>query len=150
LSRLSVTLAAVAKAPDNAPTKSLAMADATSLAELTWLPAQVAAQLAPYQVKTVSEFLGLVADARFSAQLTSMLKVRRDEIGRWANQMRLLELPGMTVQYVGTLAEFGIRTLDELRSLTKKGIAALGKRTAPRLTTEMLTKWSEAARPRSD
>jgi len=146
VSRLSVTLAAVAKASDEAPTKTMAVADATSLADLAWLPAQVAAQLAPYQIKTVSEFLGLVADARFSTQLTSMLKVKRDEIARWANQMRLLELPGMTVQCVGTLAEFGIRALAELSALNEKTIADLGKKTPQGFTTEMLTKWSEAAR----
>jgi hypothetical protein len=97
LSRISLTLAAVAKAQDGTPPPSMANADLTALADLGWLPPGVVAQLAAFDIKSVSEFLGLVADARFATQIVSVLRVKRADAARWANQMRLLELPGMTM-----------------------------------------------------
>jgi hypothetical protein len=146
VSRVSLTLAAVAKIPDESPPKNMVRADATALADLTWIPPQLVAQLAQYEVKTASEFLGLVADARFSTQIVSLLRVQRADIGRWANQMRLLELPEMAPQYVGVLGELGIYTIADLAQLNEKAIADLQQKASKTFTKEMLVKWRDAAK----
>jgi|GEM_PF-4687004 len=146
VSRVSLTLAAVAKMTDEAPPKDMLRADATALADLTWLPPRLVAQLAQYEVKTAGEFLGLVADARFSTQIASLLKVQRADIGRWANQMRLLDLPGMTVQEVRVLGDLGIYTVTDLATLGEKAIVDLQRRASKTLTKETLVKWREAAK----
>ena len=141
VSRVSITLAGVAKAQDETVPKSV-VADGTPLVDLPWLPPSLASQLAQYEIKTAAEFLGLVADARFAAQITSLLKVRREEIGRWANQMRLLELPGMTIGCAGILGELGIFAVADLAQLSDEAMAALQRKAAKKLTPEMLAKWS--------
>ena len=145
VSRLSLTLAAVAKAPGASQPQNLATADATALADLTWLPPQLAAQLAQYEIKTGSEFLGLVADARLVTQFVSLLKVRRADVGRWANRMRLLELPGMTLEYVQVLGDLGLNGIDDLAKLSDKAIADLAQKAPKILTTGLLTTWRDAA-----
>jgi hypothetical protein len=146
VSRVSLTLAAVAKISDGSLPKSMVKADATALMDLTWLPPKLAAQLAQYEVRTVSEFLGLVADARFATQIVSLLKVRRADIARWANQMRLLELPGMTVHYAEVLSELGIYGIADLAQLSEKAIIDLQRRASKVLTKEMLGTWHDAAK----
>jgi Domain of unknown function (DUF4332) len=146
VSRVSLTLAAVAKMPEESPPNNMVTADVTALADLSWLPPQLATHLAKNEVKTVSEFLGLVSDARFSTQIASLLKVRRADIGRWANQMRLLELPGMTVQFVEILGQLRIHAIADLARLTAKAIVALQRKAAKTLTKEMLVKWRDAAK----
>jgi len=145
VSRLSLTLAGVAKAADASQPRNLATADATALADLTWLPPQLAAQLAQYEIKTASEFLGLVADARLVTQFVSLLKVRRADVGRWASRMRLLELPGMTVEYVQALGDLGLNAIADLAKLSDKAIADLAQKAPKTLTTELLMTWRDAA-----
>jgi hypothetical protein len=144
VSRVSLALAAVAKAQDDSRPQSLAKADMTALADLPWLPPQLVAQLAQFDVKTASEFLGLVADARFATQIVASLKFQRADVGRWANQMRLLELPGMTTEYVRILSELGLFAIADLAGLGEKEILSLKLPKA--LTTEMLMKWHDAAK----
>lgn len=144
VSRVSLALAAVAKAQDDSRPPSLAKADMTALADLPWLPPQLVAQLAQFDVKTASEFLGLVADARFATQIVASLKIQRAEAGRWANQMRLLELPGMTTEYVRTLSELGLYAVADLAGLDEKEILSL--KLPKSLTTDMLMKWHDAAK----
>jgi hypothetical protein len=146
MSRLSLTLAAVAKTPEESPCQDMAKADVTALADLTWLPPQLAAQLAQFEIKTASEFLGLVADARLLAQIAALLKLQRADIGRWANQMRLLELPGITIQDVRALGELQIYAVSDLAQLTEKIISELVKKAPKNLTAEMLAKWVDAAK----
>jgi hypothetical protein len=146
VSRISLTLAAVAKAPDQAPYKDMARADVTALADLTWLPPQLAAQLAQYEIKTASEFLQLVADARLVTQIASLLKIQRADIGRWASQMRLLELPGMTVQDARALGELQIYARADLAQLSDKAVAELVKKAPKTLSAEVLAKWIDAAK----
>jgi hypothetical protein len=146
VSRISLTLAAVAKTPDQAPCKDMARTDLTALADLTWLPPQLAAQLAQYEIKTASEFLQLVADARLVTQIVSLLKIQRTDIGRWANQMRLLELPGMTVQDVRVLGELQIYAVTDLAQLSDKAVGDLVKKAPRTLTAERLAKWVDAAK----
>jgi hypothetical protein len=145
VSRISLTLAAVAKAPDQSPPRNMAKADVTALADLDWLPPQLVAQLAAFDIRTVSEFLGLVADARFATQIVSALKVERVDAGRWADRMRLLELPGMTIAYVQVLGKLGINAISDIAKLGEKDIAELQRKAPKDLTTEMLTKWRDAA-----
>lgn len=146
VSRLSLTLAAVAKPPDGPAPVQMTRTDGTALGDLTWLPTPLVTQLAQYEIKTASEFLGLVADARFSAQIASLLKVRRADVGRWTNQMWLLGLPGMTAQYVGALGDLGISAVADLAKLDDKAIAELRQKAAKTFTEEVLTKFRDAAR----
>lgn len=146
VSRVSLTLAAVAKIPDESPPENMVKADLTALADLTWLPPQLATQLAQYEIKTASEFLGLVADARFATQIASLLKVRRVDIGRWSNQMRLLGLPEMTAQHVGILGELGIHAIADLAQLSEQAIVDLQQKVPKALTKESLVQWRAAAR----
>jgi hypothetical protein len=145
VSRVLLTLAAVAKPQEGSPPRSMVKADATALADVSWLPPQLVAQLAASDIKTVSEFLGLVADARFATQIVSALKLQRADAGRWANQMRLLELAGMTTEYVAMLGELGINAVSDLAALGEKDIADLLRKAPKKLTTEMLAKWRDAA-----
>jgi hypothetical protein len=144
VSRVSLTLAAVAKARDDSQPQSTAKADTTALADLPWLPPQLVAQLAQFDVKTASEFLGLVADARFATQIVASLKVQRADAGRWANQMRLLELSGMTTEYVRILSELGLYAVADLAGLGEKEILSL--KLPKGLTAELLMKWHDAAK----
>jgi hypothetical protein len=146
LSRISLTLAAVAKSPDQLPPRNMARADLTALTDLNWLPPQLVTQLATFDIKTVSEFLGLVADARFATQIVSALRVERADAGRWADRMRLLELPGMTIENVDLLGKLGINAIADLAKLEEKDIADLQRKAPKDLTTDMLTKWRDAAR----
>jgi hypothetical protein len=145
VSRVSLTLAAVAKSPDESQPQNMATADVTALADLTWFPPRLAAQLAQYEVKTASEFLGLVADARLAAQIVSLLKVQRADLGRWANRMRLLELPELTVQDVRVLGELGIYAITDLAGLSERAIIDLQRKAPKTLTKEMLAQWCAAA-----
>jgi hypothetical protein len=145
VSRISLTLAAVAKAQDQSPPRNMAKTDVTALADLDWLPPQLVAQLGAFDIRTVSEFLGLVADARFATQIVSALKVERVEAGRWAERMRLLELPGMTVAYVQVLGKFGVNAIADIAKLGEKEIGELQRKAPKDLTIEMLTKWRDAA-----
>jgi hypothetical protein len=144
VSRVSLALAAVAKAQDDSQPQSMAKADMTALADLPWLPPQLVAQLAQFDVKTASEFLGLVADARFATKIVASLKVQRADVGRWANQMRLLELPGMTTEYVRTLSELGLHAVADLAGLGEKEVLSLKLPKA--LTTDMLMKSHDATK----
>jgi hypothetical protein len=146
VSRVSLTLAAVAKIPDESSPKNMVRADATALTDLSWLPRQLVAQMAQYEIKTVSEFLGLVADARFSTQIVSLLKTQRADLGRWANQMRLLQLPGMTVQEVRVLGDLRIYSMSDLAQLSEKAILDLQRRASKTLTHEKLVRWHDAAK----
>ncbi|MFN0069693.1 MAG: DUF4332 domain-containing protein [Limisphaerales bacterium] len=146
VSRISLTLAAVAKTPDESVPQNMGRADATALADLSWLPPQLVAQLAQYEIKTASEFLGLVADARFTTQIASLLKVERAEIGRWANRVRLLALPAMTIQHIGLMGELGIGTIADMAQLRNKAIAVLQRKAPEALTIKLLVQWRNAAR----
>lgn len=141
VSRISLTLAAVAKVPDETLPLKMSGADAAPLADMTWLPPRLITQLAQYEVKTASEFLGLVADARFSTQITSLLKIQRADAGRWANQMRLLELPGMTTARVAALGRAGIYAMADLAQLSEKNSMDLPRKASGQFTKEMLAQW---------
>jgi hypothetical protein len=145
VSRISLTLAAVAKIAEQSSPNSVVKADVTPLADLTWLPPQLVALLAQYEIKTASEFLGLVADARFATQIASLLKITREDIGRWSNQMRLLELPGMTAQQARVLGELGVSAVSDLAQLSENAIADLAKKAAKSFTGDVLKKWHDAA-----
>lgn len=145
VSRVSMTLAAVAKAPDGSPPESTARADVTPLADLNWMPPATVEQLAQYDIKTASEFLGLIADARFSTQITSLLKVDRADSGRWANQVRLLELPEITPEAVGQLGQLGIFTYSDLAALDENAISGLQGQLPPTIPPELLAKWRDSA-----
>ena len=149
VSRVSLTLAAVAKITEQSSSNSVVKADVTPLAELAWLPPQLVALLAQYEVKTASEFLGLVADARFSTQIASLLKITREDIGRWSNQMRLLELPGMTTEGARVLGELGVGAVADLAKLDDKALAEFQKKAAKTFTEEVLTKLRDTARKAS-
>lgn len=147
VSRISLTLAAVAKAPPAdgaAPVASIA--DSVPLSDVPWLPRALTAQLAENDIKTAAEFLGLVADARLTSQVVSMLKVKRAELGLWADQTRLLDLPGMTIRYVQILGDNGIRSIAALAALSQKALAELTRNTAALLPGPLLTSWHEAAK----
>ncbi len=146
VSRMSLTLAAVAKISGEAPGKDMAKADVTALADLTWLPPQLASQLAQYEIRTAAEFLGLVADARLVTQIAALLKLQRADIGRWASQMRLLELPDMMVENVGALGELQIYAVSDLAQLTDKAVTDLLKKAPKTLTADAFAKWIEAAK----
>ena len=147
LSHLSLTLAAVAKHSDEETVpETSGKADDTALADLAWLPLQLVEQLAQSEVKTVSEFLGLVADARISTQIASLLKVRRAEIGRWADRMRLLQLPGMTAAAVDALGEEGIVAVDDLARLDDTRIGDLARKPRRDLPQALWEQWRDTAR----
>jgi hypothetical protein len=146
VSRISLTLGAVAKAQYEPLASNMARAELTALTDLTWLPPTLVEQLAGYEVKTAAEFLGLVADARFATQIASLLKVQRADIGRWASQMRLLELPGMTAQTLAALGELKIYAVADLAQLGEKDIVELQKKAPKTLTVEILAKWRDAAK----
>jgi hypothetical protein len=150
VSRLSLTLAAVAKIPDQAaPPQNMVKADVTALSDLDWLPPQLIAELAKYEVKTAAEFLGLVSDARFTTQIVSLLKLQRADLGRWANQMRLLELPGITLPAVRALTELGISAVADLANLSDKALAEFERKAPETLPRETLVSWREAAKSRA-
>lgn len=144
VSRISLTLGAVAKAEEQSPSRNLTALDRAALGDLTWLPPRLADELARYEIRTAAEFLGLVADARFTTQITTMLKTNREEIGRWANQTRLLQLPEMTASDIELLAQFQIYSLADLGKLDEKSIAAM-LRKAGRWTEILLIGWRDAA-----
>ena len=147
ISRISLTLAAVAKAPPADATAPVAStADFTALSDVPWLPPALTAKLAENDVKTAAEFLGLVADARLTSQVVSMLKVKRADLGRWADQMRLLDLPGMTVQYAAILGDNGVQSIADLAALSDKALAEFARSTAAHLPGDLLTSWREAAK----
>lgn len=146
VSRVSLTLAAVAKVADETVPMKMSGADATPLSDMTWLPPRLITQLAQYEVKTASEFLGLVADARFSTQIVSLLKVKRADAGRWANQMRLLELPGMTTSNVAALGRAGVFAVADLAQLSEKNSIDLQRKASDQFTKEMLLHWCGLAR----
>ena len=146
ISRLSLSLAAVAKAQSDPLLHDAVAADATSLVDLTWLAPGLAAQLAEHEVRTVSEFLGLVSDARLCAQFTSLLKVRRADIGRWTSQMRLLQLPGMTIQNIVVLAKAKIFSPTDIAGLTNEAFGALQRKTTSTISPETLMRWRESTK----
>jgi hypothetical protein len=146
VSRVSLTLAAVAKMPSETSPQNLAQADLTTLADLTWLPAEIVALLATNEVRTVSEFLGVVADARVSARIISLLKRPRADIARWADRMRLLGLPRMTVPSIEVLGNFGILSIAALAKLGDDAFAELQRKTSPALPAKLLAQWREASR----
>lgn len=146
VSRVSLTLAAVAKTPNETTPQDLTQADLTTLADLTWFPAELVALLATNEVRTVSELLGVVADARLSARLIPLLKKPRADIAQWADRMRLLELPRMTVPAVEALGKLGILSIADLARLGDDAFAELQRKAAPGLPAELLTQWREASR----
>jgi hypothetical protein len=141
VSRLYLTLAAVAKPVDSAPPLGQTRADLTPLADLTWLPPAVLAKCAQYEIRTAAEFLGLVADARLTTQITSMLKVGRAALGRWANWIRMLELPGISSTDVVLLAENGVEDTADLAAMSDKALGVLEKRIGARISPDLLRKW---------
>jgi hypothetical protein len=147
VSRVSLTLAAVAKTAGDSMPRDLVEADATPLSDLRWLPPFLVNQLAQYEVKTAADFLGLAADARLSTTIVSVLKQDRADLVRWTNQMQLLQLPSMTSQFVDTLDRFEIRGFADLAQMSDDVIAKL-PRTAPTLTTQLLILWRDSAKQR--
>lgn len=148
ISRMSLTLAAVAKIADDSVPRNLALADATPLADLHWLPPQLVTQFAQYEIKTAAEFLGVVADARLLTQIVARSGSQRSDLDRWSQQMRLLELPCMTVAYLDALNQLGIHSLGDLANLSDDALSDLQRRSSSMLSTELLTKWRDAAKQR--
>ena len=148
VSRVSLTLAAVARTAGDSMPQDLVEADATPLTDFPWLPPPMVKQLADNEIKTAADFLGLVADARFSTTIISVLKQDRSDIVRWANQMQLLQLPSMTSQSLDALDKFGIRSFVDLRQMSDDVIANLQRQAAPTLTTQLLILWRDSARQR--
>lgn len=148
VSRLSLTLVAVAKASDSVQPNI--RYDALALSDVKWLPATLVDEIAKFDIKTVSEFLGVVADARMTARLVSMLKVKRSDLGIWTEQLRLLNLPGMTVAAAHGLDQLGIRRFADLIDLPESKIEQLLKiRSAivkGNITKDLLLQWQEAAK----
>jgi hypothetical protein len=93
------------------------LADGAPLTDIPWLPSQLAAQLSKYDIRTASELLGVVSDARMTAQVITMLKVRRADLGRWADQTRMLELPGASIEIVNALGRVGVSSIAALAHL---------------------------------
>lgn len=148
VSRVSLTLAAVAKVAGESTPQDLVQADATPLTDFRWLPPTVVNQLAEYEVKTAADFLGLVADARFSTTIVSVLKQERTDIGRWANQMQLLELPSMTVLSVEVLYKLGIFGFAGLARMSNEVIADAQRQAPSILTAELLMRWRDESKQR--
>lgn len=88
VSRVSLTLAAVAKPDGQTAPRNVAQLDLTALSDLSWLPPALVEQLAKHEIRTVSEFLGMVADARLFTQIVPLLGNRAADIQQWAERMR--------------------------------------------------------------
>jgi hypothetical protein len=148
ISRMSLTLAAVAKMADDSVPRDLVLADATPLADLHWLPPQLVTQFAQYEIKTAAEFLGLVADARLLTKVVALSGSQRSDIDRWSQQMRLLELPSMTVAYLDALNQLGIHSLSDLAQLSDSALNDLQQKSSPTLSMELLTQWRDGSKQR--
>jgi hypothetical protein len=148
ISRISLTLAAVAKTGSDALPRNLVQTDATTLSDLTWLPPALVAQLAQHDIRTVSEFLGVVADARVSAQIVPLLKVRSTDVQRWVERMRMLVLPQMNAAHLEVLGKHGIQSLGALADLSDDAFADLQRKTSPDVAAELLARWREESKQR--
>ncbi|HEY0372133.1 MAG TPA: DUF4332 domain-containing protein [Thermoanaerobaculia bacterium] len=144
VSRISLTLAAVAKPGGDAHSRNLLQTDLTALADLAWLPPVLVAQLAEHDIRTVSEFLGFAADARLSAQIVPLLKVRAADVQKWAERLRLLVLPQMNAAYLELLGKHGIQSLVDLAEASDDAVAKL------RLPADLLACWREEAKQRKN
>ena len=135
LTRLTMVLTPVAK-PRDAPSVLAAEdqrdSDATPIAESPFLPREAIQPLLERDIRTVGDFLGVVADARFSVQLASLLRVKREELGRWSDSIRLASVGGFTTKQMDSLQEFGVvsllkmaRMTDELRRMLEEKFPGL-------------------------